>query len=381
MDVETSISWPAVALGVGMGLWVALVFALLPAARRPADPAAGRAAPGLRSREPRPRDSWRWPALALLVASTVGLAALQVGNRRQGAIFAGGDRRSRCWCSGLAAWVLVRPLRRWFPARLPYLWRQGLANLYRPANQTVVVVLALGFGAFLLGTLYLVQLNLLREFRLRPAGPRAQPGAVRHSARSARRDRARAARGGADRRAGGADRADADRVGEGTAGAAGSWPTRTADADGQPLGRWAFRREYRSTYRDTFVASEKRLVGDWWQPRTASDRRAGPASRSRVELAGELGVTVGDDDRLGRAGHSGHDPGGQPPGSGLGPLRAQLLRGLPAGAAGRRAPDVGDAHPDRATRASGARSAAGGGAVAQRHLARSHRWSRRRSRG
>src|SRR5207247_3477736 len=50
--------------------------------------------------------------------------------------------------------------------RLPYLWRQGLANLYRPANQTRMVVLALGFGSFLLSTLLLVQHNLLRDLRV-----------------------------------------------------------------------------------------------------------------------------------------------------------------------------------------------------------------------
>ena len=50
----------------------------------------------------------------------------------------------------LAALGLVRGLRRFLPRGLPYVYRQGLANLYRPANQTLMVVLALGFGAFLL---------------------------------------------------------------------------------------------------------------------------------------------------------------------------------------------------------------------------------------
>jgi putative ABC transport system permease protein len=39
--------------------------------------------------------------------------------------------------------------------------RQGVANLYRPGNQTRAVILALGFGAFLVSTLYLVQNNIL----------------------------------------------------------------------------------------------------------------------------------------------------------------------------------------------------------------------------
>ena len=66
----------------------------------------------------------------------------------------------------LGALALVRGVRRFFPRRLPYLLRQGLANLYRPANQTVTVVLALGFGAFLLGNVLLMQQNLLRELRV-----------------------------------------------------------------------------------------------------------------------------------------------------------------------------------------------------------------------
>ena len=65
----------------------------------------------------------------------------------------------------LVSWSITRAMRRLTLPGLPYLWRQGLANLHRPANQTATVVLALGFGAFLLSTLFLVQHNLLRELR------------------------------------------------------------------------------------------------------------------------------------------------------------------------------------------------------------------------
>ena len=56
------------------------------------------------------------------------------------------------------------------------LTRPGLANLYRPAQQTVTVVLSLGFGAFLLSTLFLVQHNLLRDLRV--GGPGERPNLV-----------------------------------------------------------------------------------------------------------------------------------------------------------------------------------------------------------
>ena len=48
-----------------------------------------------------------------------------------------------------------------------------MANLYRPANQTRSVVLALGFGAFLVSTLYLVQANLLKQFEVTAAQSKA----------------------------------------------------------------------------------------------------------------------------------------------------------------------------------------------------------------
>ena len=53
--------------------------------------------------------------------------------------------------------------RRIFPSGWSYIWRQGLANLYRPNNQTLMLVLALGLGTFLIATLYLLQSALLND--------------------------------------------------------------------------------------------------------------------------------------------------------------------------------------------------------------------------
>ena len=94
-----------------------------------------------------------------------------------------------CFALWLSALLLVRGLRRFFPRRLPYLYRQGLANLYRPANQTLMVVLALGFGAFLLSTLLLVQHNLLRELRVDRRLCAAERRVLRRAARPAGRRR------------------------------------------------------------------------------------------------------------------------------------------------------------------------------------------------
>ena len=71
--------------------------------------------------------------------------------------------------AALLSWAARRSLRPSWPFPL----RQGIASLYRPGNQTRAVVLALGFGVFLMGTLYQVQYNILRSLDLRLGEARA----------------------------------------------------------------------------------------------------------------------------------------------------------------------------------------------------------------
>jgi len=60
---------------------------------------------------------------------------------------------------------------------------------------------------------------------------------------------------------------------------------------------WAFRREYRSTYRDTMTSTEVLLEGVWWDEIEAGDLE-GPDPTYAVsvekDIAGELGVVLGD---------------------------------------------------------------------------------------
>ncbi|HEY8197804.1 MAG TPA: FtsX-like permease family protein, partial [Gemmatimonadales bacterium] len=287
VDVTPSLSWNAAGLGIGMGLWVALVFALLPlltvrrisplyALRRPYES------------ERTPRDRWAILALLLLAGSTVALAAHQTGSWRQGAIFAGAVGVVLLILYG-AAWILIRGIRRWLPAGWPYVWRQGMANLHRPANQTVTLVLAIGFGAFLLGTLYLVQNNLLSQLRL-TGGP-ARPNLVLFDIQP---DQLTAVE--QELEAAGLPRSPATPI----------VPMRIRSVKGRPVaellvgnpeqepdgpsGGWALRREYRSTYRDSVVSSERLVAGKWSEPGESPTRIS-----MEQGLAGELGVAVGDE--------------------------------------------------------------------------------------
>lgn len=66
------------------------------------------------------------------------------------------------------AWVALRTLRfllNRVRLRLPSSLRHGLANLYRPGNQSAAVLAALGTGVMLILAVYLMQAALLRDLR------------------------------------------------------------------------------------------------------------------------------------------------------------------------------------------------------------------------
>ena len=301
VDVRLSPSWSALAVGLAVGAVVAVLFSLLPLLgvrdvsplvllRRSFDPPA-------RGR----RDPWKAVALLTLAAGVVGLAALQTRSLRAGAVFGGviGLVLLALW---LAASGLARAARRFVPGGWPYVWRQGLANLHRPANQTVAVLLALGFGAFLLDTLFLVQHNLLRE--LRPGGSEAKPNLVlfdiqpgqRASVETAAREsgftmtvpvpivpmRILSVKG----------------VSATTLLARPPAPERARAAGPTP---WTIRREYRSTYRDTATSSEKLIAGAAWRKGEWRARPGGGPGQPPLPIslesgvAEELGVAIGDE--------------------------------------------------------------------------------------
>jgi putative ABC transport system permease protein len=305
VDVRVVPSPSAILLGMALGLWVAGMFAALPllavrrisplmTLRRDVEPGGVR------------RDWLDWLSILLLALSVVALAAIQVGALLDGAVFSAGIGVALLFL-WLAARGLIKGLRRWFPHRLPYLWRQGLANLYRPANQTVTVVLALGFGAFLLATLFLVQHNLLRQFR--PGGNGARPNLMFFDIQPAQRGgvaevlasnrltgtplvpivtmRIKSIRGVPVPLAPPPDSTPAD--------SAGSRRQRGQGRNGAPAG-WAARREYRSTYRDTLTATEKLVEGKWWGPGVPPPSPGAPALLSlETDIASDLGVKLGDE--------------------------------------------------------------------------------------
>ena len=284
--VPVGVDYASVLVGLGIGVWVAVVFALLPllsirdvsplaAIRKDFEPAA-----------PLPW-SQRVTGYVAIAGSILALSLWQAPRLRSGILFAVGVAATT-----LLLWVgadlLTRGLQRFFPRRARYEVRQGVANLFRPHNQTTAVTLAVGFGIFLIATLYVVQRNLLDQLELDTRPDR--PNLVLFDIQKDQIDGARALL----RQRNDGRLQETPIVTARIAAINGQTVQQLLAApDGYRRARWALRREYRNTYRDTLVATEELVAGEWWPAGAAP---AAPPALISVEqdLAQELGVSLGD---------------------------------------------------------------------------------------
>jgi putative ABC transport system permease protein len=286
VDVDLHLAPRPIVLGLVIGVWVALLFALRPlvALRRVSPLQALRREPDADALRRARWDPLRI-GLSLAIAASVlalGLSRANTPRRGVGFTLAIAGAIGILWLSAAGlSWAARRLIRPSWPFPL----RQGIASLYRPGNQTRAVVLALGFGVFLMGTLYQVQYNILRSLDLRLGEARAnvvffdvqenqQEGidSVIHASREELIDETpivamrvasingKSATAIADEIDRNRRARDSARVAAGRGGRGG----RGGEVVRDRRGPWVFRREFRSTFRDTLTASERLVSGKWF---------------------------------------------------------------------------------------------------------------------
>ncbi|CAM2926262.1 ABC transporter permease [Rariglobus hedericola] len=170
-EIDFFVSWAAVARGLLAGVGVGVLFTLLPllAVRRVSPLVAIRSAFAERAGQ---GDPLRWAVYAAILAAVTGFAIWQTQRVSWGLGFTGALLVSFAVLAGSAR-VVAWLARRFLPKGLPYVWRQGVANLHRPNNRTVLLLLSLGLGTFLLLTLSLARETLLSQ--IRDSGDGARP--------------------------------------------------------------------------------------------------------------------------------------------------------------------------------------------------------------
>lgn len=286
VDVSVALVPSAIALGLAIGVWVAVVFALRPLlVLRRVSPLQAIRRDDVALNASRLRDSWTWIVNQALVVSVLVLAIDRADSTQQGVVYAAAIFVSIGMLYGSAA-LLASLARRLVSRRWPYVMRQGIANLYRPANQTRAVIIALGFGAFLVTTIILVQTNLLRAFDVTAEASRGN--LVFFDVQASQRQ-------GLDSlvRAQGQDVISATpivtmRITEINGVSTDAW----AAKQGIPARFWALRREYRSTYRDSLKATEQLLTGEWFPVAQPTDTLFEFSMETGV--ASDLKLSLGD---------------------------------------------------------------------------------------
>ncbi len=165
---------------------------------------------------------------------------------------------------------IVRP--RW-----PYLLRQGISNLHRPQNQTLLFLLSLGLGTFLLVTILLVGHLIQQRLNVTQAANSpsmylidVQPDQVAGLRQILTEQKLPVLE-------------DTPMV-----------TMRIQSIRGQdvPSGRMA-RREFRSTYRAELTDTEKLTAGEWFKT-APTDGSPVPLSMEE-QIANEIGLKLGDD--------------------------------------------------------------------------------------
>ena len=162
VDIALGTDWPGVLQAIGQGLLIALLFGLLPLmdVRRVSPLAAIRA--NYQPSRGVHHDWMVWLIYGLIATGIVLFCVQHSRSWRHGLIIAGAIGAAFLLLGAvarLAVWLVRRlPIK-----RLPYVWRQGLANLHRPQNRTVLLVLSLGLGTFLILCILLVQHALVSE--------------------------------------------------------------------------------------------------------------------------------------------------------------------------------------------------------------------------
>jgi putative ABC transport system permease protein len=251
--VEFFIAWPAVARGMAAGLIVCVLFTLFPllAIRRVSPLSALRAGADAADTPP---DRWRLVLAAIILLAVTRFAIEQLHSRRHGAGFVGMLVLGLGALAGLAR-LVAWAARRWAPRRLPYAVRQGIANLHRPNNRTVLLLVSLGLGTFLILTLYLARSTLLSE--VGGAGGRTRPNLLLFDIQDDQVEPL--ARLAAAQRVPVLQQAPVVtmRIAAIRGRPVEAW---LKDGDGRLPG-WALRREYRSTYRAGITASERIVAG------------------------------------------------------------------------------------------------------------------------
>ncbi len=174
LDVSLGVSWQAIITGVSIGMIISLLFALLPLMEiRKVSPFRVLRL-GFEASGPMTWHIWV-VGLAIFVFILVFSYLQGIGGWLEALWFTLGLVAAFGFL-GLLAKLVIWLLRKYTPSGWNYLVRQSMANLHRPLNQTMILIVAIGLGTALIATMYFTQQLLLSQVSFSSRGD--QPNMV-----------------------------------------------------------------------------------------------------------------------------------------------------------------------------------------------------------
>lgn len=255
VELTPQLSWLSVLSGVGIGVVVSILFALISlVSLRKVSPLQA-----IRSDSEPTKFQLDWLQITVgfsILVFLMALIYLQIGSLQDAAIFTFGLLLTII-ILGLIGKGLAFGIKKLLPNSIPYVWRQGLSNLYRPHNQTSLLITTLGLGTAFIATLLFMQ-SLLVD-RVSIAGAEDRPNTILFDIQTPQKEEVRQLTLDYDlpvmqevpivtmrlAELNGISKNEAER------------DTTITTPD------WAYNREYRVTYRDSLIESETLKEGKW----------------------------------------------------------------------------------------------------------------------
>lgn len=284
-EIVQSLSIPAVALGLFTGLLISLVFSLLPLVT------ISTISPllTLRTIDFSPIKAFSKRAKVITSSVTFLILIVVIGLLTESFSVALGFTVGLLACV-LLLWLvsfgLIFTIKKLRLKSFPYTVRQGMANLFRPNNQTSMLMITLGMGMLLIGILYMSQEMLLQRIQFETGDN--LPDVIFYDIQTDQNE-------------------DFLKIiDESTANIIQNVPIvsmRLSSRKGVPvselradttldISRWALSREYRVTYRDSLIDSETIIEGEWISEADGIDSVVPISIADQIDE--DLNVEIGD---------------------------------------------------------------------------------------
>jgi len=254
VEVEITLSLQSIVLGLSLGLAMSVLFALYPLMKT-LYVSPLQALRVVQETQTRSRRATALVGLGIILF-VFGFSYWLLDDLLRSLFFVGGL---------LVVFLILTAVARFFMALLkrffPYSWgvvpRQSLKNLFRPQNQTLVLVLSIGIGTFLISTLYFTKDMLLEKAAIEDSANSANMILMDIQSQQVEAVSSTIEASGLP---------IIDKIPIVT--------MRVETLNGRhvedirkdttsQVGRWILNHEFRVTYRDSLIGSEKVLQGEW----------------------------------------------------------------------------------------------------------------------